>query len=131
MKEYLALLIKFFCIIVFSGYILLAQEVKQRDAKTPEGKKIFLENKCQSCHSVQTAQIVRKTEDTESTELKPPDLSGVGLEHKAEWLMRYLQKKEKLDGEKHPKRFRGNDEELGTLTKWLETLKTDKKSIKK
>ena len=116
--------------LIFSGLIFcfsvaLAQEGKAKDDKAPDGKKIFIENKCSSCHSIESIGIKKKAEDTESTELKPPDLSSVGSERKAEWITKYLQKKEKLDGEKHPKKFKGSDEELSILAKWLEALRAD------
>ena len=114
--------------LIFSGLIFcfsvaLTQEGKGKDDKAPDGKKIFVENKCSSCHSIESVGIKKKTKDNESTELKPPDLSSVGSERKADWITKYLQKK--LDGEKHPKKFKGSDEELTTLAKWLETLEAD------
>lgn len=99
--------------------------------KEPEGKKVFLKYKCSSCHSIETAGVVKAADETEpaepATKRKPPDLSGVGLEKKADWIQLFLQKKEKLDGDSHPKKFRGTDKELSTVAAWLETMKAPSK----
>lgn len=96
--------------------------------KEPEGKKLFLKYKCSSCHSIEAAGVVKVADTTEpaepATKKKPPDLSGVGLEKKSDWIQLFLQKKEKLDGDSHPKKFRGTDKELSTIAAWLETMKT-------
>lgn len=97
--------------------------------KAPDGKPVFLKYKCNSCHSIDAASIAKKAlpdDGATASKMKPPDLSGVGLEKKADWIALFMQKKEKLDGEFHPKKFRGTDSELKTLTGWLETMKTEK-----
>jgi len=100
-------------------------------AKAPDGKPVFLKYKCNSCHSIEAAGIVKKAAQGEGeTKKKPPDLSGVGLEKKAEWIIAFLQKKEKLDGEFHIKKFRGTESELKTLAAWLETMKDEKAAHK-
>jgi mono/diheme cytochrome c family protein len=100
--------------------------------KSEEGKAVFQKYKCRSCHSIEAQGITLKEleGETEKTDKKPPDLSGVGLDKKAEWFVLFLQKKEKLDGELHPKKFRGTDAELKKLVAWLETLK-EKPAAKK
>ena len=94
---------------------LLAQEQTKDDA----GKKIFTDNKCQSCHSIEAVGIKKKPNQ------KPPDLSAVGAERKAEFLAAYLKKKETLNNAKHMVSFKGSDEDLGVLSTWLESLKGD------
>ena len=97
-------------------------------AKPPDGKPVFLKYKCNSCHSIEAAGVVKKAVEGEGeTKMKPPDLSSVGLDKKADWFVLFLSKKEKLDGELHPKKFRGTESELKTLTAWLETMKAPKK----
>lgn len=108
----------------------------------PDGKQIFLTNKCNSCHTVQALGIEKKksedaeeakkkTEDAEEakakSENKPPDLSSVGLERKADWISKFLMKTETIKGEKHPRKFRGTEAELKTLASWLEGQKAPKK----
>jgi mono/diheme cytochrome c family protein len=98
-------------------------------AKTPDGKPVFLKYKCNSCHSIEAAGVTKKAlpdDGATASKMKPPDLSGVGLEKKADWIALFMQKKEKLDGELHPKKFRGTDSELKTLTEWLATMTTEK-----
>ena len=103
----------------------------QAAEKEPEGKKLFLKYKCSSCHSIEAAGVVKVADTSEpaepATKKKPPDLSGVGLEKKADWIQLFLTKKEKLDGDSHPKKFRGTDKELSTIATWLETMKTPSK----
>jgi cbb3-type cytochrome oxidase cytochrome c subunit len=99
-------------------------------AKTPDGKPVFLKYKCNMCHSIEAVQVEKKAlpdEGGSASKLKPPDLSSVGLDKKADWIALFMQKKEKLDGELHPKMFRGTSSELKTLTAWLETMKAEKK----
>lgn len=94
-----------------------------------DGKTIFLENKCNTCHTLAALKIERKGEPEEKSDdkLKPPDLSSVGLERKADWMARFLMKKETLDGEKHKKLFKGSEADLKMLTAWLETQKAPKR----
>ena len=107
--------------------ILAAALAGTASAKGPDGKPAFLKYKCNSCHSIEAVQIAKKAvEGEETTKMKPPDLSSVGLEKKADWIVLFLSKKEKLEGELHPKKFRGTDSELKTLAAWLETMKAPK-----
>jgi cbb3-type cytochrome oxidase cytochrome c subunit len=89
-------------------------------APQSDGKSIYLENKCQNCHSLK-AQGISKAATSEAVTMKttPPDLSGVGKKRSAEWMIKYLQKKEALNGEKHLKKFKGTDADLTTLSNWL------------
>ena len=96
------------------------------------GKDIFLAQKCNTCHTIKAAGIEkRKAEESaekeEKTEKKPPDLSSVGLERKADWIGKFLMKTETIKGDKHPRKFRGTDAELKTLATWLEGQKAPKK----
>jgi mono/diheme cytochrome c family protein len=95
-------------------------------AKDEPGKKIFLDNKCNICHSIQAAGIAKKGPAMTSTPGKnaPPDLSGVGAERSADWITKFLKKEVDLNGKKHSKLWTGKPEDLTTLAKWLESLKT-------
>jgi mono/diheme cytochrome c family protein len=100
------------------------------DAK--DGKALFLEAQCNTCHTVKAAGIEkRKATEADAAEAKekksdtkPPDLSGVGLERKAEWIGKFLMKTEAIKGEKHPRKFRGTEADLKTVSEWLGTMKT-------
>lgn len=93
----------------------------QDDKDAEQGKIIFRENKCQSCHSIEAAGMKKKPNQ------KPPDLSAVGSEHEAAFLTAFLKKKETINERKHAVSFKGSDEELDTLVKWLVSLKDVKK----
>lgn len=119
----------------FAGADEAPKPEKPKD-KSSEGKDVFIKYKCRSCHAVESQGITKKAEETEEAEKtektektekekEPPDLSGVGLEHKSDWMTLFLQKKEKLDGKVHSKKFRGTAAELAKLTAWLATLKTE------
>jgi mono/diheme cytochrome c family protein len=85
-------------------------------AKVPDGKQIFLAQKCNLCHSVSTAGIAATTK---SDKMKGPDLVGEA-KRDAKLLNGYLRKTADLNGKKHAKQFTGSDEELGALIAWLQ-----------
>ena len=128
-----------------------AEEAK--DAKEPAGKKLFLENKCNSCHSIDAAGIEKKKAEAEATDAKaapagekkdapaektttvpahkPPDLSSIGIDQTSEWMGKFLKKEVAAqDGKKHMKLWKGTDEDLKTLTAWLGEQKAEKKDAK-
>ena len=109
------------------------------DAKKPEGEELFVKYKCQSCHSIATAGIEKKKAAAEEAEeataekskKEPPDLSAVGVAHKADWMAAFLMKKEKTkEGKLHTKKFKGTDAELKKVVAWLETMKDAKAAEK-
>jgi cbb3-type cytochrome oxidase cytochrome c subunit len=110
---------------------LVLEARSDEDAKRePEGKKIFLQYKCYSCHSIKNEGIEHKKvagEEEVTGSKKPPDLSDVGKKQDAAWISKFLLKQETLDGEHHKKKFRGKDSELKALSSWLESLKTPAK----
>jgi cytochrome c len=112
----------------------VAEEAAKADAeaKIPAGQKLFLDNGCNSCHSMKGQGIEKKksataTEATASTPAaspsKIPDLSAVGLEHDQAWMTKFLLKTEVLHtpagDKKHMKMWKGTTEDLATLTAWL------------
>ncbi len=113
------------------------------DAKEPAGKRLFLTYKCNSCHTIDSVGVAKRAAAEEKAETtatpasttpkkKPPDLSSVGLDVKADWIAKYMKKLETTkDGKKHMKLFKGTDEELATLSTWLETMKAEKKAADK
>ncbi len=90
-----------------------------------KAKELFVKYKCNHCHTIDAASIA-KDPNAKVRKLKvdPPDLSTVGEEHDAEWMAKYIKKKVKKEGLKHPKKFKGSDEERIVLTKWLAALKS-------
>jgi mono/diheme cytochrome c family protein len=85
----------------------------------PEGKKIFVDNKCNMCHTIKSVGIESKKSDA-------TDIVQLEKEKNAEFWMNYLMKKEKLNGKDHKTAFKGKEEDLKKLVDWLMTL-TDKK----
>ena len=103
-----------------------------KEAKEAPGKALYLQYSCNSCHTVAAQAIEKKAsasegeakeaaagEEASSTKKKAPDLSAVGTELKAEFIVKYLQKLEAIKGKKHMKKFKGTDEELAQLAAWL------------
>ena len=123
-----------FPILLLAGSCLFGALAARGDtpaAPATDGKGIFLSNKCNTCHTI-TAQSIEKrkaeaSDEKEKSDKKPPDLSSVGLERKAEWIGKFLMKTETIKGDKHPRRFRGTEAELKTLATWLEAQKAPKK----
>lgn len=84
-----------------------------------DGKKIFTDNKCNMCHTIQSQGIESKKSDA-------VDLSNVGKDKTAELLNKYLKKEAKVNDKDHKSSFKGSDEDLKILVDWLLTLKTEK-----
>lgn len=89
-------------------------------AKSPDGKQIFLNQRCNLCHSVSTAGIDAVIK---SPAMRGPDLVNVADKHDAKWLKGWLHKKIEMNGKKHRKLFTGSDAELDTLISWLQAQK--------
>jgi uncharacterized protein YxeA len=84
--------------------------------KNDDGKKVFVDNKCNMCHTVTVAGIESKKSDA-------TDLSVVGKDRTVEFLTKYLKKEAKLNDKDHKSSFKGTDEDLTILVEWLSTLK--------
>ena len=112
MKKSLFFAITTFCFLTTP--FLLAQESKSEDP----GKKAFLDNKCNMCHSVTAEGIEKKTAGS-----KTPDLSGIGAKQNADFFVKFLKKEADMNGKKHSKSWTGKDADLQAIAKWLESLK--------
>jgi cytochrome c551/c552 len=89
-------------------------------AVAADGKALFLENKCNMCHSVDS-QSIEKTSKT----MKGVDLSNAAsLVESADWAKSFLKREVKKDDKNHQREFKGTDEELNAIVDWLMTLKT-------
>jgi cytochrome c2 len=114
MKNLLSYILFVFSIVALFGLTFsIAQETEN------PGKKVFVEKKCGSCHSVQVESLESKKKDA-------VDLSKVGDTRTAEFLKLYLTKKEKINDAEHKMAFKGTEEELTNLVTWLESLKEKK-----
>ena len=85
-----------------------------RAAEQLDGKKIFLAQKCETCHAVSSADIKM------TGKIKGPDLTGTAAKRDATLLSGYLRRNADLNGKKHVKPFTGSDEEMGALIAWLQ-----------
>lgn len=116
------------------GFVFSAAGARCAGAAEGAGQKLFVKHRCQSCHSLKALKLEKAKAAAEDEEVaaapadgakkkEPPDLSGVGIERKAEWLEGWLLKKEMIDGKKHRKKFRGTPDEAKALAVWLATMK--------
>lgn len=115
MKNVLSFALFLAFIIAMYGFAFASSPVSD-----PPGKKVFIDSKCQSCHSVTSLGLESKKKKDVS------DLSDVGSTLKADFIEKYLNKKEKIDGKNHPAAFKGSEEELKNLASWLASLKQPK-----
>jgi hypothetical protein len=84
-----------------------------------EAQKLFVDKKCNMCHTVEVVNIESKKKDA-------TDLSATGNNFNAEFISKYLLKEEKIDDDAHKAVWKGTDEELKTLSEWLASLKSEK-----
>jgi mono/diheme cytochrome c family protein len=96
-----------------------ATDVPPTSGAATEGKQIFLDQKCNMCHTVSSASI------TATSKIKAPDLTGLASKDDAAFLKKYLKKEAAKNGKKHIKPFGGTDAQLDALISWLQ--KQDKK----
>ena len=107
---------------LFVGVILVGFVYSFGQDAVPAGQKVFVDNKCQMCHSVESAGLSSKNK-------KAVDLSNVGSTYKADFLNKWLTKEAKIKDNLHKVAFKRDNKNLNELTAWLETLKT--KSVPK
>jgi mono/diheme cytochrome c family protein len=115
MKNIVAFLAVVFTVVLLFGFTFSINEYDD-----PTGKQIFVDKKCTTCHTVNSQDITSKKKDA-------ADLSEAGEAGNAEFMAKYLNKKEKIDGKEHKTAFKGTEKELQTLSEWLVSLKTEKK----
>ena len=111
MKNIVIYLIFVFTIVFLFGFAY------SLSAGSSEGKNIFVNNKCNTCHSVEVQSIECKKKN-------PVDLSVIGNSHSSEFISKYLRKVVNVDNKLHKTTFKGTDEELKVLSEWLGSLKS-------
>ena len=137
--------------IVMAGLIVLFNLASAQDNQVKEnGRKIFIEKRCYTCHTINAeADAIQKEKEafakSKGVELKPddekkeegiaPDLSDIGNKVDAEFLKAFLKNPKKYfkntpvcqsnAKKKYRKRFKGTSEEFETLVAYLTTLKYD------
>jgi mono/diheme cytochrome c family protein len=109
---------------IASFYLFVFALCAHAQEAEPAGKKIFVDQKCNVCHSIDSQGIAKKGPPAKPTDKNPPpDLSNLGAEKSADWIAKFLAKEETLNNKKHPKGWTGKKEDLTTLSSWLATLK--------
>ena len=96
---------------LFVGAAALAYDA---GAAAPDGKQVFLDQKCNMCHAVSSAGI------TPTSKIKAPDLAGLASKEDPAFLTKFLKKEADKNGKKHLKNFTGTDEELAAVVAWLQ-----------
>ena len=112
-----------FLTVVLMGFVF--NQISAPVSGAADGKALFVQNKCNACHAVKSAGIEQKKEAGEE-DSKAPDLSAVKTAHDAGLLAKFLEKTEKIEGKKHPKKWKGSDEELKAVTEWIASLEAKK-----
>ena len=95
---------------LMAGSFLLAGTLALSD----DGEMVFKLKACDTCHSVPDEGIKAKIPS-----LAGPDLVNLDKKFDAEKLAGYIRQQIKVDGEQHPREFKGHDEELRVLVAWL------------
>ncbi len=142
-------------VFVISASLSWAQDKSQVDA----GRKIFIEKRCYTCHTVNAeAKLIEKEKEefakAKGVEVKPKeededgeedqktggDLSGVGKMRNAEWIQKFVQNPKdyfqdspecaKKAKKKYRKRFKGTEQELTSLVTYLSSLKYEEQQDK-
>lgn len=110
-KYFKMLVLAVFCITLI--WVLKAQDEQN---KANLGKELFVNSKCNTCHSVGVWNIEQKNKSPNN---KAPDLSKSKSDLDKELLRKYLLKEESLNDKKHPVAFKGSEEDLQTLVEEL------------
>lgn len=115
---------------MLAGGVMMAM-APAAEADDAAMKAAFEKGKCVSCHSIKNVGIEKKVNEKTGKVRKGPDLSGVGLEHDAAFIVPWLKKEKETPSiynkdkmVKHKKKFKGTDEELKALADWLAAQKT-------
>lgn len=104
------------CMPLLAAFVYLAPDTAAYAAGAPDGKQVFLSQKCDLCHAVPAAGIAATTQ---SMKMKGPDLDGLAARHDATWTKKYLAKQEAIGDKKHPKELKASDAEGEALVAWL------------
>lgn len=112
MKYFVIIGFNLLCIFFIFNELLIGQDYPVRS-----GSIIFIEAKCNKCHSINSQAI-----ECTSTKTFACDLSKVGDSINVEIIKDYLKKKVKLNSKKHPVAFNGKATDFDILCNWLQNL---------
>lgn len=118
-------------LLVLPGTAHAEEEAAKEAVAKPKELDIVLEQKCNKCHAVSAFGVEAKKDDSDEAEeeedgeeRKAGDLSRIEDLKDADFYNKYLAKKERIEGKKHKKRFKGTDEERKALVDWLISINT-------
>ncbi|NWF49454.1 MAG: c-type cytochrome [Ignavibacteriaceae bacterium] len=117
MKNLLIFVLFILSIVILYGFVYSIGQTNNG------GKQLFIDKKCTMCHSVSSQNIKSPKKDA-------ADLSNTGEGKTIELLKQYLKKEQKINDKEHKTAFKGTEEELDEIVRWLETLKTPSEVIK-
>jgi cytochrome c1 len=107
-----------FIVFISSIVALFAFAFSFSQGQDLDGKQIFIDNKCNNCHTVNSMEITSKKDDA-------TDLSNAGSSGDAQLIKSFLLKEAKINEKDHKLKFKGTEAELDVLVNWLLTLKTE------
>ncbi len=113
----------FICIVFILTFILNAQET----TTTKDGKTVFIEAKCNTCHAISSLEIEAKNKSASN---KASDLSKIEIKYDKDFLKKYLYKEESLNEKKHPVAYKGTDEDLEILLSFILSLQSQEQPQK-
>jgi mono/diheme cytochrome c family protein len=103
----------------FAGFVVAAGLALAVECEAADGKTLFVEKKCNLCHSIDSQGIAKK-----SARMKGAELSDAGNRlESVDWLKRFLVREVDKDGKNHQKKWSGTDEELEAIATWVMSLK--------
>lgn len=118
MKNIIIYLLFVFSIVALFGFAFTIGQEKE-----PAGEKIFFQNNCTTCHSIDVLNIKSKKKQA-------VDLSKAGDKLTKEFITKFLTKTEKLNNKEHKVSFNGSEQELNSLAKWLVSLKSNSAKLR-
>jgi len=110
----------FFVLFISAIVALFAFAFSFSQEQDLDGKQIFIDRKCDKCHSLASMEISSNKDDA-------TDLSNAGSVGDAQLMKSYLLKEAKINDTEHKfkLKFKGPEEELNALVNWLLTLKAE------
>lgn len=108
----------FFIVFISTIVALFAFAFSFSQDQDLDGKQIYIDSKCNNCHTVTSMEITSKKDDAS-------DLSNTGALGDAQLMKSYLLKEAKINDQDHKLKFKGTEAELDVLVDWLLTLKTE------
>jgi len=102
-----AVLALILCVPLAAAFVYLAPDTAAYAAGTPDGRQIFLAQRCDLCHAVPAAGIAAVTA---VATMQGPRIDGLAARHDADWLKNYLAQHKEL---------KSTDAEADALASWL------------